>query len=116
MHKKFEINRTKIKGGYQLGRKVVTHNSKSDLHLCIKRKCVCLIFLNSYFSRHETLNHAIDKPHECNLCPYTKKFQLSSSLKRHMKIFHGQDNDVDYPTQEKDRILMLPNPEISIHE
>ena len=33
MHKKFEINRTKIKGGSQSGRKVVTHNSKSDLPL-----------------------------------------------------------------------------------
>ena len=33
MHKKFEINRTNIKGGCQLGRKVVTHNSKSDLPL-----------------------------------------------------------------------------------
>ena len=29
MHKKFEINRTKIKGGCQL----VTYNSKSDLPL-----------------------------------------------------------------------------------
>ena len=33
MHKKFVINRTKIKGGCQSGRKVVTHNSKSDLPL-----------------------------------------------------------------------------------
>ena len=33
MHKKFEINLTKIKGGYHSGRKVVTHNSKSDLPL-----------------------------------------------------------------------------------
>ena len=33
MQKKFEINRTKIKGGCQSGRKVVTHNSKSDLLL-----------------------------------------------------------------------------------
>ena len=33
MHKKFEINQTKIKGGCQLGRQVVTHNSKSDLPL-----------------------------------------------------------------------------------
>ena len=33
MHKKFEINPTKIKGGCQLGRKVVGHNSKSDLPL-----------------------------------------------------------------------------------
>ena len=33
MHKKFEINRTKIKGGSHSGRKVVTHDSKSDLPL-----------------------------------------------------------------------------------
>ena len=31
MHKKFEINLTKIKGSCQSGRKMVTHNSKSDL-------------------------------------------------------------------------------------
>ena len=36
MHKKFEINRTKIKGGYQSGRKVLTHNSKGDLRLVSK--------------------------------------------------------------------------------
>ena len=35
MHKNFEINQTKIKGGCQSGRKVVTHNSKSDLPLVI---------------------------------------------------------------------------------
>ena len=33
MHKKLEINRTKIKGGCQPGSKVVTYNSKSDLPL-----------------------------------------------------------------------------------
>ena len=33
MHKKFEINKTKIKGSCQSGRKVVHHNSKSDLPL-----------------------------------------------------------------------------------
>ena len=33
MHKKFEINCTKIKGGSLSGRKIVTHNSKSDLLL-----------------------------------------------------------------------------------
>ena len=38
VHNKFDINRTKIKDGCQLGRKVVTHNSKSDLPL------VCSIF------------------------------------------------------------------------
>ena len=35
MHKKFEINHTKIKGGRQSGRKVWTHNSKSDLSLAV---------------------------------------------------------------------------------
>ena len=36
MHKKFEINQTKIKGGCQSGRKVVVaHDSKSDLPLVI---------------------------------------------------------------------------------
>ena len=33
MYKKFEINQTQIKGGRQLGRKLVIHNSKSDLPL-----------------------------------------------------------------------------------
>ena len=33
IHKKFEINRTKIKGTCQSGRKVETHDSKSDLPL-----------------------------------------------------------------------------------
>ena len=33
MHKKFEINRTKIMGGCQSAKKVVTHNSKTDLPL-----------------------------------------------------------------------------------
>ena len=33
MHKNFEKNRTKIKGGCQSGRKVVHNNSKSDLPL-----------------------------------------------------------------------------------
>ena len=32
-HVIFEVNQTKIKGGCQSGRKVVTHNSKSDLPL-----------------------------------------------------------------------------------
>ena len=36
MHKKFEINQTRIKGGYQFGRKVVPHDSKSDLPLVYK--------------------------------------------------------------------------------
>ena len=38
MQKKFEIYQTKIKGGCQSGRKVVTHNSKSDLPLVEKNE------------------------------------------------------------------------------
>ena len=33
IHKKFQVNWTKIKGSCQSGRKVVTHDSKSDLPL-----------------------------------------------------------------------------------
>ena len=39
MHKKFEVNRTKIKGGCQSGRKVVTQDSKSDLPVEWDEKC-----------------------------------------------------------------------------
>ena len=50
MHKKFEINRTKIKGSCQSGRKVVTHDSKSDLALPVY--CYfdpkLIIFLENY--------------------------------------------------------------------
>ena len=41
MHKKFEINWKKIKGGCQSGRKVVTYNSKSDLPLVAVRYQLC---------------------------------------------------------------------------
>ena len=44
MHKMLEINRTKIKGGSQSGRKVVTHSSKSDLPLAIKTLCVYSLY------------------------------------------------------------------------
>ena len=39
MHKKFELNRTKIKGGCQSCRKVVAHDSRSDLPLV----ALCLV-------------------------------------------------------------------------
>ena len=38
MHKKFEINQTKIKGGCQSGRKVLPNDSKSDLPLETSKK------------------------------------------------------------------------------
>ena len=46
MHKKFEINRTKIKGGCQSVRKVVTHNSRSDLPLAAT---FCLLLSTFFF-------------------------------------------------------------------
>ena len=46
MHKKFEINGTKIKGGCQSGKKVVNHNSKSDLPLAV-------LFIKNLFERGE---------------------------------------------------------------
>ena len=61
MHKKLEINRTKIKGGCKSGIKVVTHNSKSDLPLdYIKPKCwAFFLFFFSFTSksagRHQPL-------------------------------------------------------------
>ena len=48
MHKKFEINQTKINGGYQLGRKVVTHDSKSDLRLTFLKVTVHIFALKSH--------------------------------------------------------------------
>ena len=47
MHKKFEINWTKIKAGCQSGRKVVTHNSKSDLPLFRIGFCSKIYFFTS---------------------------------------------------------------------
>ena len=44
-HKKFEIIQTKIKGGCQSGRKVVTHNSKSDSPLMFGRWVGSTVFL-----------------------------------------------------------------------
>ena len=51
---KFENNQTKIKGGCQLGRKVVTHDSKSDLPLggrsansFLSQKLITFQFLSS---------------------------------------------------------------------
>ena len=44
MHKKFEINQTKIKGSYQTGRNLVPHDSKSDLPLNTRNKVKLLAF------------------------------------------------------------------------
>ena len=52
MHKKFEINRTKINGGCQSGRKVVTHDSKSDLPLIANTKITPFKKLKGHTPRH----------------------------------------------------------------
>ena len=40
MHKEFEVNQTKIKGGCQSYRKAATHNSKNDLPLVPLQKSI----------------------------------------------------------------------------
>ena len=57
MHKKFEINQIKIKGGCQPGKKVVPHNSKSDFPLAFfkstLRKLVHNFAVLSYHTRNK---------------------------------------------------------------
>ena len=48
MHKKFEINRTKIKGSCHLERKVVPHDSKSDLPLVFRNNMLDQIFYDIF--------------------------------------------------------------------
>ena len=68
MPKKFEINRTKIKGGCQSGRKVVTHNSKSDLPLVNlntkfgeknTRYTVCSVNIRCFLSENIDRTHCV---------------------------------------------------------
>ena len=56
MHKKFELNQTKIKGSCQLGRKVATHNSKSDLPLADCRQ----LWLTSSIMKQSTQGNFIE--------------------------------------------------------
>ena len=46
MQKKFEANRTKIKGGCQSVKEIVTHDSKSDLPLAKKKSKFNLFQIN----------------------------------------------------------------------
>ena len=66
MQKKFEINREKIKGGCQSGRKVVTHNSKSDLPLVVVTNQILFLknvypFFSSFFMKND--NYTRTGPH-----------------------------------------------------
>ena len=55
MQKKFEINWTKIKGGCQSGRKVVTHNCKSDFSLEERKIEYHKVFGNLNFCKVEII-------------------------------------------------------------
>ena len=77
MYKKFEINQTKIKGGYQSGRKVVTHNSKSDLPLergvvddddgeKMYLKCAASRS-RPFFPSTQSMNHRRNAPRRCKI-------------------------------------------------
>ena len=92
MHKKFEINRTKIKGGCQSGRKVVTHNFKSALPLInisrssfqkTKTKFKCSF---SMAPSHSSANHGtVCKPTNiaADLFPRSDSSTPRSTMARH---------------------------------
>ena len=57
MHKKFEINQTNIKGGCQSGRKVVLHDSKSDLPLLkVQKGGIAILICEQYLKMN---NHCL---------------------------------------------------------
>ena len=51
MNKKFEVNQTNIKGSYQSGRKVVPHDSKSDLPLALVNENIVFSSFVFFISR-----------------------------------------------------------------
>ena len=63
MHKKLEINQTKIKGGCQSGRKVVPYDSKSDLPLgnYESRENAELKNLKTFFPKHSHQRPEMDQ-------------------------------------------------------
>ena len=70
MHKKFEINWTKIKGGCQSGRKVVPQDSKSDLPL--------IIFCFGYYSN--------------SLCVFLRTFKERCCIFKYLNTDHNLKN------------------------
>ena len=79
MHKKFEINWTKIKGGCKSGRKVVTYNSKSDLPL-VCSVCLSVIQNNStmQLSSHSYLGSLHFKVQDSIEFYYNARMRLES--------------------------------------
>ena len=70
MHKKFEINQTKIKGGCKSGRKVVPHDSKSDLPLStfLYLQGVFILVFDFVFSKQIFKNYSKQITNMLDLC------------------------------------------------
>ena len=60
MHKKFEINRKKIKGGCQSGGKVVPHDFKSYLTLVTYFESKCSTKFSSECMPHQAVDEKIE--------------------------------------------------------
>ena len=86
MHNKFDISWAKIKGGCQSGRKVVTHNAKSDLPLVLDRKP----FLKWKFSIGKILWNGEILLLSMNLDRLTRLGRLMCRLHR---VLHLKDNE-----------------------
>ena len=59
IHKKFEINQTKIKSSYQSVRKVVTHNSKSNLPLVSFHQINIIFSSKNILKKHDIIINLI---------------------------------------------------------
>ena len=83
MHRKFEINRTKIKDGCQSGTKVVSHDSKTDLPLT-KHKDTNQE--NKIVVSHNNLIGFLHN--QSNFIIYTRNIDLPSSPEIELSLTH----------------------------
>ena len=105
MHKKFEINHTKIKGGGKSGRKAVTHDSNSDLPLGI------FIYLNRMLIDTRMLSNKYEifmlKLAVLQRCPLQKQTSPwtspSPAISREVPV-HPSSSLVNKETQGQPRI------------
>ena len=73
MHKKFEINWTKIKGGCLSRGKVATHNTKSDLPIKT---------LKDYYEISKTITVSAKKPSSYNCSELNNNTRHLTNLKK----------------------------------